>query len=531
MRYIILAILLVFGSNFTAVASDFNKGLAAYNEGDYESALRMWTPIAEQGNAGAQSNLGFLFENGHGVVQDYQTAKKWYTLAAQQKHAYSQYSLGVMYANGKGIDRNNTHAYMWAILAQQNKNKDASNLLEYLEDQLTPAEIVVAQELATKCMRKKYVDCLESDDDFKKGVAAYDNGDFETALKIWTHLANLGDADAQTNVGKMYENGEVFKQNFIKAKVWYERAAAQDHPIAIYNIGLMYRFGRGLEVDLDKAFSLVQRSARLGDTIATYNLGTYYYEGIGTKTNHKKAVGWFLQAAKNGYAKAFDNLGSHYAMGQGVSENDAQAYMWFNLVEQSELRHSIPKWDANLELANKLMSADSKKKGLILLEKCLETEYRVCFSKKTWDELISIGNVFFDLEDYEFARLFWIPVADLGDPRAAFNLSLIYLDGLGVEKNIVKAEDYLTAAARGGLPMAQFNLGRLIANEALDEKDKNKWQLSLMWWLVAESLGLEEGSKYKHIIEAELSSIEIKFAKNAAKKCLDSNYNSCVIKQ
>lgn len=51
-------------------AQDYNKGLAAAKAGDFETALREWRPLAEQGNAGAQCNLGLMYDNGEGVPQD-----------------------------------------------------------------------------------------------------------------------------------------------------------------------------------------------------------------------------------------------------------------------------------------------------------------------------------------------------------------------------------------------------------------------------------------------------------------------------
>ena len=40
------------------VAGGFGDGVVAYNAGDYQKALRLWKPVAEQGNKFAQSILG-----------------------------------------------------------------------------------------------------------------------------------------------------------------------------------------------------------------------------------------------------------------------------------------------------------------------------------------------------------------------------------------------------------------------------------------------------------------------------------------
>jgi TPR repeat protein len=65
-----------------AMAGPSEEGWAAYQRGDYETALKLWRPLAAQGNAFAQSNLGSLYAGGEGVPQDYVQAYVWASLAA-----------------------------------------------------------------------------------------------------------------------------------------------------------------------------------------------------------------------------------------------------------------------------------------------------------------------------------------------------------------------------------------------------------------------------------------------------------------
>ncbi|MCX5727856.1 MAG: sel1 repeat family protein, partial [Nitrospirae bacterium] len=58
--------------------ADYQAGMDANNRGDYASALREWRPLAEQGDAAAQYNLGVLYEKGRGVPQDYTQARQWW---------------------------------------------------------------------------------------------------------------------------------------------------------------------------------------------------------------------------------------------------------------------------------------------------------------------------------------------------------------------------------------------------------------------------------------------------------------------
>ena len=81
----VLAFLMTLSSSL--MAQDFQKGLAAYNAGDYATTLQEWTPLAEAGDEAAQYIIGHMYYNGEGVPQDYKEAVKWYRLAAERGFA------------------------------------------------------------------------------------------------------------------------------------------------------------------------------------------------------------------------------------------------------------------------------------------------------------------------------------------------------------------------------------------------------------------------------------------------------------
>ena len=69
-------------------------GWLAYQRGDYAEALRIWGQLAEQGQAGAQFDLGLMYANGRGVPQNYLQALFWYRVAADQGYAYARDGVG-----------------------------------------------------------------------------------------------------------------------------------------------------------------------------------------------------------------------------------------------------------------------------------------------------------------------------------------------------------------------------------------------------------------------------------------------------
>ena len=92
-----LATLVFFVALAGAVQADFQKGLDAWNAGDYKSAVDEFRQAAEKNDARAQFYLGEAFNKGRGVVQDYAEAVTWYSRAAEQNSADAQETLCNMY--------------------------------------------------------------------------------------------------------------------------------------------------------------------------------------------------------------------------------------------------------------------------------------------------------------------------------------------------------------------------------------------------------------------------------------------------
>ena len=88
--------------------------------GDQAASVDLLKNRAAQGEASAQSALGFKYVTGEGVPQDYTEALKWYRLAAAQGIAIAQSSLGFMYYEGRGVPQDYVQAHKWFNLAAAN---------------------------------------------------------------------------------------------------------------------------------------------------------------------------------------------------------------------------------------------------------------------------------------------------------------------------------------------------------------------------------------------------------------------------
>jgi TPR repeat protein len=94
---LVIGLSLALAGTTNAWAQDFDKGLNAYRNADYATALEEWRPLAEKGNAKAQDGLGLMYATGKGVPKNSIAAADWWMRAAQQNYAKSQYNLGVLY--------------------------------------------------------------------------------------------------------------------------------------------------------------------------------------------------------------------------------------------------------------------------------------------------------------------------------------------------------------------------------------------------------------------------------------------------
>ena len=176
-------------------AQNFDKGLKAHDAGNYDTALREWEPLAEQGNIEAQYNLGFMYDNGQGLTQDKAEAVKWYRLAAEQAHGDAQLNLGAIYRNGigvpqdfveaanwyrlaaeqgnaiaqdnlgilyyfgDGVTQSNLTAYMWINLAFENGAPEAGVRRDFIAEEMAKSDISKAQDMSKECISSAYTKC------------------------------------------------------------------------------------------------------------------------------------------------------------------------------------------------------------------------------------------------------------------------------------------------------------------------------------------------------------------------------------
>lgn len=112
-------------------------------------------PLAAQGDAKVQVNLGVRYMTGPGVSQDSKEAARWFRKAAEQGDKEAQNNLGSMYVQGQGVQRNYVLAHMWFSLAGTKGVEEAVKNRNIIEKRMTPSQIQEAKRLATEWKPKK----------------------------------------------------------------------------------------------------------------------------------------------------------------------------------------------------------------------------------------------------------------------------------------------------------------------------------------------------------------------------------------
>jgi len=148
-------------------------------------------------------------------------------------------------------------------------------------------------------------------------------------MKRAAEAAAQGDPDGQIALGRMYEQGDGFPQNFPEAIRWYMKAAAAS-PRAKHLVGLMYANGRGVSRDRDIALKWIAEAATGGCAEAQHMLGSMYARGKGVPRDMEKAAAWFRMAAENGDDGAQLIFGLMLRDGRGVPRDDIAAYVWIS---------------------------------------------------------------------------------------------------------------------------------------------------------------------------------------------------------
>ena len=94
------------------------------------------------------------------------------------------------------------------------------------------------------------------------------NKNYRQTFDMYQELAMQGDANAQYNVGSMYNYGRGISQDYSKAVYWFQKASKQGDAKAQYSLGMMYISGKGVSKDFITAYAYLNLAVLNGNKSA-----------------------------------------------------------------------------------------------------------------------------------------------------------------------------------------------------------------------------------------------------------------------
>ncbi|BBB23860.1 tetratricopeptide repeat family protein [Isorropodon fossajaponicum endosymbiont JTNG4] len=265
---------------------------------------------------------------------------------------------------------------------------------------------------------------------YSEAKKAYNIGDFSTALKEYKIGAQQGDVKAQHNLGIMYGSGKAGSVNNKKAFYWFEKAAINNFAESQRSLAIMYLQGMGVEEDTITGMYWLKKAANNNLMNAQALLGNIYATSKYVKPDAIKSTRWRIKAANQGDLKSQRSVHGAYRFGYGVTVDKVRSIKFLEAAAAQNDKRSIH----DLAMIYKSINADQF--GLIT--------------------------------DYNKAKSLFEKAADLGSEESLGELAGMYIFGIGVDKNMLKAKELIQKTL-------------LSKDVKIQEKAQKKWDDFELW--------------------------------------------------
>ena len=202
----------------TVFAGPYEDAAAAYARGDYQTALTIFRPLADQGDARAQATLGVMAARGQGTPHDMSQAAAWWLKAAQQGDVQAQKNLAMAYLSGSGAPQDYGQLAHWCRNAADRGETWGQACLGFM---------------------------------YRRGDGV--SKDDTQAVFWWRKAAEQGDEGAMNALGSVYQLGHGAPVDFAQAALWFGKSADIGSPFGMINLAVMAAQGQGGSVDYPRA--------------------------------------------------------------------------------------------------------------------------------------------------------------------------------------------------------------------------------------------------------------------------------------
>lgn len=432
------------------------RALKDFEEKRFSSAIEVFKKEAEAGDANAQYAYAVCLENGIGVPRDFAAAEKLLRQAAEQGHRAAQKALGMMLTM-RGLPED-VHAEGIRWLEKALAAGDSSAALELGDFYVTrfnpapeakQADVRKARELYEKALAAGSAEAK-----FRLGLIIEEGKDgsqpdVERGVKLIEEAAAEGSVEAMVGLAKQYHLGNFVKQDFEKAREYYEKAVkAGRHPDAQFSLGKLYEEGLGVPQDLERAVFYFRQSAEQKFAPALVQLGHCHDAGRGVERDEEAALRYFKEAALHGSGAGMLQVAVYHEQGKGgLTADPVESARW--LIRAAEAGHAL----AMNELALRYKDGNGVLKDLTAAAAWLDKAVALHALPAAQVNLGSMFEMGMGVpQSYQRAGELYTLAAMAGRPDAKHLLARLFLNGLGIAPDPARAYVLITEAANMGYP-------------------------------------------------------------------------------
>lgn len=486
----------------------YNLGYIFENDkNNQEKAFNWYKKAADLNHGTSQLALALMYQNGSGVKKNNDLAEKYFKLAIENKTPNASYAFAEFLDQKKdgkqALKLYKDASYQGSELAdyklaeiylKDKKNQDSqTKALELLTKSANAGYSVAQQKLGEIYSRqKKYEKSIywykraASNGNvtsqyslgvfYLKGLGTQKN--IYKSTEFFIKAAKSGNVDAQYSLAIRYLNGDGIEKNYVEAAKWLERAAKKGHSGAAYSLSLRYKLGQGVSKDKSQRIFWLEQASKGNNETATYELSALSLLGEKTNVSKKQAIQNLEELSKN---KLFTGR-ANYHLGKFYLKTDA------NKAKQYLQKSSEGGYQASTQLLQKLfanspeLASNTSKINTPKITTTIKTttnEKDVVNTLNTPKQpniatqpiekvsqnspqslyrlaVFQLNNV---KSNNDFTTAFNImqSSARLNFPPAQNDLALMYLNGMGVRRDLQKAEYFANLAKNNGyLPATQI---------------------------------------------------------------------------
>lgn len=412
--------------------ADMAKGQAFLQDARYDSALHYYaaanTLFPKDAAARHEHEKLVLLQQAlqHFYSANYQEAYELFEEAAEYESGDANYYLGELTFNGLGTSKDTARGMAFTRLAV-----DQGFGMAYWR------------------LGSNYDNGIGVEADTSQAKAYY-----RKALPVLQRLAELGDPEAQGNLGAMYSMGDVVKRDDEEAMKWYLRAAEQGYAFVQVNLGAQYHS----EEKFGKAYEWFEKAAEAGDARGEFMLGLMYYQGDSLAKNTSRARQYFELAAEKDYV-------------------DAQLYLGIIAYNEKDYAAAVPYFLKAAEQeylgAYTFLSAIYKRGGYGVEKDIPEaikwyTRAGEQGHADSWNQLgVMYANGDGVNSDFGTAAGYFRKAINAGGNNTMYkNLAYLYREGgPGLSQNLEQAKRYYKIAGNRGDGEASYWVGLIYAEE------------------------------------------------------------------